>query len=139
MPRDKFEIVRAPKTKPPKDLILHIKLILRLMADRRVNFFLKLLPVGAVIYLLLPADLVPGLTLPVIGALDDAAVLGFGMTLFVALCPDEVVQEHRDRLQQVMPGRWQEGQDQATMPMESQEPGKIEAISPGAEEMPKQE
>jgi uncharacterized membrane protein YkvA (DUF1232 family) len=96
-----------------QDLILHIKLILRLMGDKRVNFFLKLLPVGALIYLVSPIDLIPGAVLPVVGALDDAAVLWLGATLFVTLCPDEVVQEHTNALQKVVPGAWRDVPEQA--------------------------
>jgi uncharacterized membrane protein YkvA (DUF1232 family) len=95
-----------------QDLILHIKLILRLMGDKRVNFFLKLLPVGALIYLVSPIDLIPGAVLPVVGALDDAAVLWLGATLFVTLCPDEVVQEHTNALQKVVPGAWRDAPEQ---------------------------
>jgi uncharacterized membrane protein YkvA (DUF1232 family) len=91
-----------------QDLILRGKLILRLMGDKRVNFFLKLLPVGALIYLVSPIDLIPGAVLPVVGALDDAVVLWLGATLFVALCPDEVVQEHTNALQKVVPGAWRD-------------------------------
>jgi uncharacterized membrane protein YkvA (DUF1232 family) len=80
-------------------IVTRIKLILRLMGDRRVNLFLKLLPIGAVAYLFSPVDLVPGVVLPVIGVLDDAAVLWIGTSLFVELCPPEVVAEHQNSLQ----------------------------------------
>jgi uncharacterized membrane protein YkvA (DUF1232 family) len=84
---------------PPQGGMLHdlakrIKLILRLMGDSRVNLFLKLLPLASLGYLIWPIDLIPGIALPVIGALDDAAVLWFGVYLFVELCPPEVVEEH---------------------------------------------
>jgi hypothetical protein len=68
-------------------LAQYIKLILRLMGDRRVNFFLKILPVFSLVYLFFP-DLV-------IGPLDDAAVMWLSLTLFVELCPPQVVEEHR--------------------------------------------
>jgi uncharacterized membrane protein YkvA (DUF1232 family) len=77
-----------------RDLMLRIKLILRLMADRRVNPFLKLIPIASLVYVVSPIDLVSGVMLPVVGALDDAAVLGFGVYLFLELCPTQVVQEH---------------------------------------------
>lgn len=80
-----------------RDLLLHIKLILRLMGDRRVNIFLKLLPILSLAYLLWPFDPVP-IYIPVIGALDDAAVIWLGTSLFIELCPSEVVQEHLKRL-----------------------------------------
>jgi uncharacterized membrane protein YkvA (DUF1232 family) len=96
-----------------QDLVLRGKLILRLMGDRRVNFLLKLLPVGALIYLVSPIDLIPGAVLPVVGALDDAVVLWLGATLFVSLCPDDVVQEHTNALQKVVPGAWRDAPEQA--------------------------
>ena len=68
----------------------HIKLVLRLLGDRRVNPFIKLLPVGSLIYLILP-DIAPG-------PIDDAAVIWLGLFLFVELCPPDVVEEHRRKL-----------------------------------------
>jgi uncharacterized membrane protein YkvA (DUF1232 family) len=85
-----------------QNLTMRVKLILRLMVDKRVNFLLKLLPIGALIYLVSPIDLIPGALIPFIGALDDAAVIWLGATLFVDLCPEEVVQEHMAALQKVI-------------------------------------
>lgn len=82
-----------------RDFVLRIKLIGKLMADNRVSFFLKLLPVAALAYLVSPVDLAPGVVFPVIGVLDDAAVLWIGSTLFVELCPPTVVKEHMGELQ----------------------------------------
>jgi hypothetical protein len=31
-----------------------------------------------------------------------------GTTLFVALCPDDIVREHTNALQKVVPGTWRE-------------------------------
>ncbi len=80
-----------------RSFVNRLKLIMRLMADRRVNIFLKLLPLASVGYLILPADLIP--IVPFISALDDAAILWVGSTLFVELCPDDVVQEHKMALE----------------------------------------
>ncbi len=91
-----------------QDLILRVKLILRLMGDRRVGWLLKLIPVAALAYVVSPIDLIPNAVLPVIGTLDDAAVLWMGVSLFVSLCPDEVVQEHMNALHKVVPGDWRE-------------------------------
>ena len=77
---------------PMRALVQRLKLIGRLMADSRVNIFLKLLPLASLGYLILPADLIP--VVPFISALDDAAILWVGSTLFVELCPDDVVKEH---------------------------------------------
>ncbi len=109
---NKHDILKNPNSGFFQDLILRIKLILRLMGDRRINFFLKLIPVAALIYLVSPIDLLPGIALPVIGALDDAAVIWLGSTLFVALCPDDVVQEHTDALHKVVTSTWQDAPDQ---------------------------
>ena len=82
-----------------RDFVLRIKLIGRLMADNRVSFFLKLLPVASLAYLISPVDLAPGVVFPVIGVLDDAAILWIGTNLFVELCSPAVVKEHMDELQ----------------------------------------
>jgi uncharacterized membrane protein YkvA (DUF1232 family) len=81
-----------------RDFVLRLKLIGRLISDRRVSFFLKLLPLASVAYLLSPVDLVPGVVLPVIGVLDDAAILWIGTNLFVELAPTAVVKEHMAEL-----------------------------------------
>lgn len=78
----------------------HIRLILRLMGDSRVNPLLKILPLGAMLYLFAP-DLAPG-------PLDDALVLWLGTTVFVELCPPAVVEEHEDKIQRVLAGKWKE-------------------------------
>ncbi|MDY6847241.1 MAG: hypothetical protein SVP52_08915 [Chloroflexota bacterium] len=79
-------------------LFNNLRLIVRLLKDRRVNFLLKLLPVGALLYLVVPIDFLP------LNPLDDAAVLWLGGTLFVGLCPNNVVQEHRQALQKSIRG-----------------------------------
>ncbi len=101
-----------------QEFIQNIKLVLRLMGDRRVNFFLKLLPIGALIYLVSPWDIAPGLTFPIIGALDDAAILWLGTSLFVNLCPDEVVAEHLRALQKVIPGTWHDTEEKEILDIE---------------------
>jgi uncharacterized membrane protein YkvA (DUF1232 family) len=81
-----------------KDFVKRLKLIGRLMGDNRVSAFIKVLPLASLAYLIFPFDLAPGIALPIIGALDDAAILWIGSTLFVELCPNNVVQEHKDSL-----------------------------------------
>jgi hypothetical protein len=66
-----------------------VKLIARLMTDSRISPLLKILPIGSLIYLIVPTDLLPLLPF------DDAAVLWLGSYLFVELCPNEIVQEHQ--------------------------------------------
>jgi len=81
-----------------RDVVKRLKLIARLMGDSRVNLFLKALPLASVAYLIFPFDLAPGVVFPIIGALDDAAILWIGSTLFVELCPPNVVKEHMQEL-----------------------------------------
>ncbi len=76
------------------DFVNWLKLIFHLMADSRVSPLLKLMPLGTIIYLLNPLD-IPG-------PLDDAAVMGLGLYMFVELCPPDVVDEHRERIEKVL-------------------------------------
>jgi len=84
-----------------RDLVLRLKLIGRLMMDRRVNFFIKFLPLFSLAYLIWPLD---AIAIPVIGVLDDAAILWVGSSLFLELCPPSVVKEHMDELQSNLNG-----------------------------------
>jgi hypothetical protein len=86
-----------------QDITIRIKLILRLMGDRRVNPLLKLLPIGSLVYLFFP-DLV-------FGPFDDAAVIWLGGYLFIELCPAQIVQEHLDDLTSVIEGQFRELDD----------------------------
>ncbi|TMA94848.1 MAG: DUF1232 domain-containing protein [Deltaproteobacteria bacterium] len=78
-------------------LITHLpsflKLFSRLIKDARVPLTSKLLLVGILAYVVLPADLVPDFLIGV-GQLDDLAVILGGLRLFLRLCPPQVVQEH---------------------------------------------
>jgi len=87
-----------------QEFLKQAKLVSRLIGDRRVNGFLKLIPIASLIYLISPIDLIPGMAVPLVGALDDAAVVWIGTALFIELCPADVVQEHRDALNAVSSG-----------------------------------
>lgn len=86
------------------ELSNHFKLVFRLLRDPRVNLFLKLIPAAAIAYLVLPIDLL------ILNPLDDAAVIGFGLFIFVELCPQDVVEEHRVALAGIIPGEWKDPQ-----------------------------
>jgi hypothetical protein len=100
MPENKDRKVITAKGGVFGDLVMRIKLIIRLMGDARVNPLLKLIPVGALAYFIIP-DLV-------IGPFDDVAVIWLGGYLFIELCPPEIVEEHMQALNQVIPGSWEE-------------------------------
>jgi len=74
----------------------NLRLIVRLLKDDRVSPLLKLLPIGALIYLVIPVDFFP------INPIDDGLVIWLGGYLFIELCPDEIVREHKDALRQVL-------------------------------------
>lgn len=79
-----------------QELTGRFRLIGRLMMDSRVNPLVKLLPVASIAYAVWPID-VPG-------PIDDAVVLWLGTTLFVELCPPDVVQEHLQAIQPKVAG-----------------------------------
>ncbi len=80
------------------EVSLRIKLIAKLISDRRVSVLLKAIPVASLIYFFVYPDLA-------IGPIDDALVIWLTTYLFVDLCPDEVVEEHIARLKHViLPG-----------------------------------
>ena len=72
-------------------IALRVKLIFRLMSDRRVNPWIKLIPIAGLIYWISPVDLIMGI--PGLDAVDDVAVLWFAQYLFIELCPPAVVRE----------------------------------------------
>lgn len=98
MTDNRRKLLVPPRGGMMKDFVKRLKLIGKLMADDRVSMFIKVLPLASLAYLIWPIDLAPGVALPIIGALDDAAILWIGSTLFVELCPDGVVKEHMDEL-----------------------------------------
>ena len=69
------------------DVIFKMKLVIRLIQDDRIDIWVKAIPVFCLIYLVVPIDLL-------IGPIDDAIVLYFGMDLFISLCPQDIVNEY---------------------------------------------
>ena len=66
-------------------MIKQLQLIFRLMKDKRVHPLIKLLPFLSLVYLIYP-DLVPG-------PFDDAVVITLFIQFFLALVPDELIDE----------------------------------------------
>lgn len=75
-----------------EEATFRLKLIWRLMGDRRVSPLVKLLPIGALIYLISPVDAIMGI--PGLSALDDMGILWLGSYFFIELCPTNVIEEH---------------------------------------------
>jgi hypothetical protein len=74
-----------------QELALRVKLILKLMGDRRVNIFVKGLPLLTLAYIIWPLD-------ALVGPIDDTILTFLGFYLFIELCPDDVVEEHMQSL-----------------------------------------
>jgi hypothetical protein len=92
-PNRKIELPKNPGL--VTDLVNRVKLIVRLLGDKRVSPMIKLIPIASALYFIIP-DLV-------IGPLDDAAIIWLATYLFVELCPPEVVDEHTRALQGLPP------------------------------------
>lgn len=70
----------------------------RLYTDRRVSTLLKLLvPAAALAYFVLPIDLLPDF-IPIVGQLDEVAIILLLVRLFIALAPPEVVAEYQGEM-----------------------------------------
>lgn len=67
----------------------------RLYTDRRVSALLKaLVPVAALAYFIMPIDLLPDF-IPVLGQLDEVAIVLLLIRLFISLAPPDVVAEYK--------------------------------------------
>jgi uncharacterized membrane protein YkvA (DUF1232 family) len=98
----------APQGNIIRQTLLQLRLIWRLMRDPRILWLLKLIPLGGVLYLFFPFDMLVDLA-PIIGQLDDAGILLGSLWLFVEMCPPDVVKEHMDDLTSVtVKGTWKE-------------------------------
>ena len=117
------KLIPTPNNGLFQNFVRYLKLMGLLMKDRRVNIFVKILPVAALVYLVSPLDFISGITFPVIGALDDAAIIWIGTSLFIGLCPEEVVEEHKRTLDKVITGSWSEpaGTDDEIVDVESRD------------------
>ena len=80
-----------------RKLPTYARLVWGLARDSRVPPPQKLILVGMIGYLLMPLDLIPDF-IPVLGQLDDVAVVLLGLDLFIKSAPQDVVDEHLDRI-----------------------------------------
>jgi uncharacterized membrane protein YkvA (DUF1232 family) len=77
----------------------YIRLVWALLRDGRVPAQQKLILVGIGAYLVLPIDLIPDFV-PVLGQLDDLAVVLLGLDLFIRSAPEAIVDEHLAKISQ---------------------------------------
>lgn len=83
----------------------HLQLVWRLWKDPRINPLLKFLPLGSLVYLFSPLDMI----IPVI---DDIGVLWFFSYLFIELSPEEIVAEHRRDIAKTYQTKWKEQENE---------------------------
>lgn len=83
-------------------LVEYVRLIGRLLREPRVPFWLKALVAAPFAYVLWPFDLLPDV-LPVIGQIDDLAVLLLTIDRVIALCPQALVDFHRAAIRRGAP------------------------------------
>lgn len=91
-PKDFGEALNAARKLP-----LYGRLVWGLLRDGRVPPRQKLILLGIVGYLLVPFDIIPDF-IPVVGQLDDLAVVLLGLDLFMRTAPADVVDEHLARI-----------------------------------------
>ena len=65
--------------------------------DRRTPFYVKAALIGAVVYFIVPDDLIPN-SIPVFGYLDDAAVLAGAMKIFRRISSPSIAKRRGARL-----------------------------------------
>jgi uncharacterized membrane protein YkvA (DUF1232 family) len=74
-------------------IIRYVVLVWRITFDKRVNIILRLLAPLALVYVLIPTDLIRD-RIPILGIIDDFIVLSLSLLSLVNLSPKDIVDEH---------------------------------------------
>jgi len=74
------------------------RLVWLLLQDSRIPLWIKSIVPLSFLYLISPLDFIPDVILG-LGQLDDLGVILLGMTLFVKLCPQNVVENYQNQLE----------------------------------------
>lgn len=82
-----------------REIWQQLRLVIYLVRDPEVPFYLKLLPFAGFAYALFPFDLITDLV-PIIGQLDDVTALLVSSKVFVELAPQQVVARHMRRIRE---------------------------------------
>ena len=79
----------------------------KLLWDGRVPMNAKIVPILTILYVISPIDFLPGFLVPVLGQLDDVAILLLGTQLFIAMSPKDIVERIRAEIEGRPPeGGW---------------------------------
>ncbi|HEX5109183.1 MAG TPA: DUF1232 domain-containing protein [Vicinamibacterales bacterium] len=80
-------------------IVADLRLAVRLLREPAVPMLVKSLPFAAALYVVSPLDVIPDV-LPVIGEIDDLAIVLLGIKTFLRLCPAAVTAFHREAIAQ---------------------------------------
>jgi uncharacterized membrane protein YkvA (DUF1232 family) len=101
------------KTRDPdllSRLLSELALVGRLLIDRRVSGWAKLIPLLVAIYILSPVDLIPDVFVP-LGIVDDLTAFLIGLQLFIFCAPADVVAEYRHKAERTPPEETPKAED----------------------------
>ena len=82
-----------------KAIVNQVLLTWKMLFDKRVPFWMKMVVIGPVIYAISPIDIIPDFIVG-LGQLDDIGLILAGMRLFESLVPEHIVAEHRAAITQ---------------------------------------
>jgi len=85
----------APRLLPKA--MKYARLVWRLTFDKRVSIFLRASVPLALLYVISPYDILRD-RIPILGRFDDLIILGLALLLLTKLAPQNVVDEHMDRV-----------------------------------------
>ena len=83
--------ILAPRFLP--HIIRMVRLVWRLIRDKRVSIVLRALVPLAILYVISPIDLIKD-RIPIIGRFDDLVVLGLALLFLIKFAPQHVIDEH---------------------------------------------
>jgi len=113
-PETESDAVAAPRDEGFwREMWHQMRLVWFLIRDPEVPFYLKVLPLAAFIYILIPTDFIPDV-FPVVGQLDDLTALIVGGKVFIELAPQHVVAEYIQSMRSRGQGLAQESVENGT-------------------------
>lgn len=74
-----------------------LRLVWLLMQDSRVPLWAKSIVPISLLYLISPLDFIPDVALG-LGQLDDLGIILLGMSMFIKLCPPNIVEYYQNQL-----------------------------------------
>ncbi|MFP4439775.1 MAG: YkvA family protein [Chloroflexaceae bacterium] len=81
-----------------QQMVGELTIVWKLVRNNRVPLYTKTIPGIVLAYLIIPIDVIPDF-LPLLGQIDDLAILMLALRLFVRLAPGEVVKGYEQQMQ----------------------------------------